>query len=418
MPDWTLGALLALAALNLLMLAWLLLRGRETHRSDEPLAALRLALQADVRTLERELREELARLARAQRQDLAALQSVLLAQSGEHARSQFEQLRQLAHEHERRVGELRTTVEARLTALHEGNERKLEQMRATVDEKLHATLEQRLGESFRLVAERLEQVHQGLGEMQGLARDVGSLSRVLGNVKARGVFGEVQLAALIEQVFTPAQYATNVAPVPGRAERVEFALRLPGPRADGAPLWLPIDAKFPREDYERLLDAQERADAPAAEASAKAIEAWLRQQARLIRDKYVAPPHTTDFALLFLPTEGLYAEVLRRPGLVEALQRDTRVVVAGPTTLLAILNSLQMGFRTLALEQRSTEVWEVLGAVKTEFTRFGEVLLRTRRKLDEAGASIDAAQVRTRAMARELERVQALPDPSQALDHG
>ncbi|HNT40244.1 MAG TPA: DNA recombination protein RmuC [Rubrivivax sp.] len=418
MPDWTLGALLALAALNLLMLAWLLLRGRETHRSDEPLAALRLALQADVRTLERELREELARLARAQRQDLAALQSVLLAQSGEHARSQFEQLRQLAHEHERRAGELRTTVEARLTALHEGNERKLEQMRATVDEKLHATLEQRLGESFRLVAERLEQVHQGLGEMQGLARDVGSLSRVLGNVKARGVFGEVQLAALIEQVFTPAQYATNVAPVPGRAERVEFALRLPGPRADGAPLWLPIDAKFPREDYERLLDAQERADAPAAEASAKAIEAWLRQQARLIRDKYVAPPHTTDFALLFLPTEGLYAEVLRRPGLVEALQRDTRVVVAGPTTLLAILNSLQMGFRTLALEQRSTEVWEVLGAVKTEFTRFGEVLLRTRRKLDEAGASIDAAQVRTRAMARELERVQALPDPSQALDHG
>jgi len=418
MPDWTLGALLALAALNLLMLAWLLLRGRETHRSDEPLAALRLALQADVRTPERELREELARLARAQRQDLAALQSVLLAQSGEHARSQFEQLRQLAHEHERRAGELRTTVEARLTALHEGNERKLEQMRATVDEKLHATLEQRLGESFRLVAERLEQVHQGLGEMQGLARDVGSLSRVLGNVKARGVFGEVQLAALIEQVFTPAQYATNVAPVPGRAERVEFALRLPGPRADGAPLWLPIDAKFPREDYERLLDAQERADAPAAEASAKAIEAWLRQQARLIRDKYVAPPHTTDFALLFLPTEGLYAEVLRRPGLVEALQRDTRVVVAGPTTLLAILNSLQMGFRTLALEQRSTEVWEVLGAVKTEFTRFGEVLLRTRRKLDEAGASIDAAQVRTRAMARELERVQALPDPSQALDHG
>jgi DNA recombination protein RmuC len=253
-------------------------------------------------------------------------------------------------------------------------------------------------------------VHQGLGEMQGLARDVGSLSRVLGNVKARGVFGEVQLAALIEQVFTPAQYATNVAPVPGRGERVEVALRLPGQRSDGAPLWLPIDAKFPREDYERLLDAQERADASAVEASARAIETWLRQQARMIRDKYVAPPHTTDFALLFLPTEGLYAEVLRRPGLVEALQRECRVVIAGPTTLLAILNSLQMGFRTLALEQRSTEVWEVLGAVKTEFARFGEVLVRTRRKLDEAGASIDAAQTRTRAMARQLERVQTLPE--------
>jgi DNA recombination protein RmuC len=201
-----------------------------------------------------------------------------------------------------------------------------------------------------------------------------------------------------------------VAPVPGRGERVEVALRLPGQRSDGAPLWLPIDAKFPREDYERLLDAQERADASAVEASARAIETWLRQQARMIRDKYVAPPHTTDFALLFLPTEGLYAEVLRRPGLVEALQRECRVVIAGPTTLLAILNSLQMGFRTLALEQRSTEVWEVLGAVKTEFARFGEVLVRTRRKLDEAGASIDAAQTRTRAMARQLERVQTLPE--------
>ncbi|GAB1389804.1 MAG: DNA recombination protein RmuC [Rubrivivax sp.] len=409
MPDWTLAALLALAALNLLLLAWLLLRDDGAGQLDARLAALRLALQDDAGTLERELREELARVGRAQRQDLAALQAVLLAQSGEHSRSQFEQLRHLAEEHERRAAELRGTVEARLSALHEGNEKKLEQMRATVDEKLHATLEQRLGESFRLVAERLEQVHQGLGEMQGLARDVGSLSRVLGNVKARGVFGEVQLAALIEQVFTPAQYATNVAPVPGRSERVEFALRLPGQRADGAPLWLPIDAKFPREDYERLLDAQERADAPAAEASAKAIDAWLRQQARMIRDKYVAPPHTTDFALLFLPTEGLYAEVLRRAGLVEALQRECRVVIAGPTTLLAILNSLQMGFRTLALEQRSTEVWEVLGTVKTEFTRFGEALVRTRRKLDEAGATIDAAQTRTRAMARQLERVQALP---------
>jgi DNA recombination protein RmuC len=283
-------------------------------------------------------------------------------------------------------------------------------MRATVDDKLHATLEQRLGESFRQVAERLEQVHQGLGEMQGLARDVGSLNRVLGNVKSRGLFGEVQLAALIEQVFTPEQYATNVALVPGRGERVEFALRLPGPVAGGEPLWLPIDAKFPREDYERLLDAQERADAEAAEAAARALEVRLRLEARRIRDKYLAPPHTTDFALLFLPTEGLYAEVLRRPGLTEALQRDCKVVVAGPTTLLALLNSLQMGFRTLALEKRSAEVWEVLGAVKTEFGKFGDVLARTRKKLEEATDTLDAAQTRTRAMARRLKGVEALPE--------
>jgi len=260
------------------------------------------------------------------------------------------------------------------------------------------------------VAERLEQVHQGLGEMRTLARDVGSLSRVLGNVKTRGLFGEVQLAALLEQVFTAEQYATNVATVPGSAERVEFALKLPGQRADGAPLWLPIDAKFPREDYERLLDAQERADAVAAEAAARALEQRLRLEARAIRDKYLAPPHTTDFALLFLPVEGLYAEALRRPGLSDALQRDAKVVLAGPTTLLALLNSLQMGFRTLALERRSAEVWEVLGAVKTEFGKFGEVLDKTRRKLEEATSTLDAAQTRTRVMSRTLKAVEALPE--------
>jgi DNA recombination protein RmuC len=225
--------------------------------------------------------------------------------------------------------------ERRLSALQEGNEKKLDQMRATVDEKLHATLEQRLGESFKQVADRLEQVHKGLGEMQTLARDVGALNRVLTNVKTRGIFGEVQLAGLLEQVFTPEQYATNVATVPGSSERVEFAIRLPGQRDDGQPLWLPIDAKFPREDYERLLDAQERADLPALEAAAKAIEMRLRLEARTIRDKYIAPPHTTDFAILFVPTEGLYAEALRRPGLVQAMQREHKVMLAGPTTLLA-----------------------------------------------------------------------------------
>ncbi len=321
-----------------------------------------------------------------------------------------EQLRALSDANERRLGEVRATVEQKLGALQQGNEAKLEQMRATVDEKLHATLEQRLGDSFKQVADRLDQVHRGLGEMQLLARDVGSLNRVLTNVKSRGVFGEVQLAGLLEQVFTPQQYATNVETVPGSGSRVEFAIKLPGRRDDGDPLWLPIDAKFPREDYERLLDAQERADAPGAEAAGKAIEQRLRLEAKAIHEKYVAPPHTTEFAILFVPTEGLYAEALRRPGLMEALQREHRVTLAGPTTLLATLNSLQMGFRTLALEKRSSEVWEVLGAVKTEFNKFGAVLARTKKKLDEASSTIDEAQTRTNVMRRKLKEVEGLSD--------
>ena len=321
-----------------------------------------------------------------------------------------EQLKALGDANERRLTEVRETVEGRLTLLQQGNEAKLEQMRATVDEKLHATLEQRLGESFKQVAERLEQVHQGLGEMQTLARDVGALNRVLTNVKTRGIFGEVQLAGLLEQVFTPEQYAANVATVPGSNERVEFAVRLPGQRADGAPLWLPIDAKFPREDYERLQEAQDRADAAGVEAAGKAIENRLKAEAKTIREKYVSPPHTTDFGILFVPTEGLYAEALRRPGLMEALQREHKVMLVGPTTLLATLTSLQMGFRTLALEKRSAEVWEVLGAVKTEFTKFGEVLAKTKKKLDEASNTIDQAATRTRAMARQLRTVESLPE--------
>jgi len=338
-----------------------------------------------------------------------------------------EQLKALGEANERRLAEVRQTVEGRLTLLQQGNEAKLEQMRATVDEKLHATLEQRLGESFKQVAERLEQVHQGLGEMQTLARDVGSLNRVLTNVKSRGIYGEVQLAGLLEQVFTPEQYAANVETVPGSGARVEFAIRLPGRHgpAGGPPLWLPIDAKFPREDYERLLDAQERADAPAVEAAGKAIELRLRLEAKSIREKYVAAPHTTDFAILFVPTESLYAEALRRPGLMEALQREHKITLAGPTTLLATLTSLQMGFRTLALEQRSAEVWEVLGAVKTEFGKFGDVLAKTKKKLDEASRTIDQAETRTRAMARQLRTVESLPEhrvqqllPGLAADEG
>ena len=401
-------ALVALAVLNVALLAALWLRG---GRGDGGAHERRHAeTLAQMERLERELRDEMGRQAQASRADLAGFQQTLLAQGAESARTQNEQLGQLALRNEQRLGEVRAAVQEQLKALQEGNERKLEQMRATVDEKLHATLEQRLGESFKQVAERLEQVHQGLGEMQGLARDVGSLNRVLTNVKTRGIYGEVQLAGLLEQVFTPQQYAANVETVPGSGARVEFAIRLPGRGDDGTTLWLPIDAKFPREDYERLLDAQDRADPQAAEAAARAIEARLKAEARTIREKYVAAPHTTDFAILFVPTEGLYAEALRRPGLVEALQREHRVSLTGPTTLLATLSSLQMGFRTLALEKRSAEVWQVLGAVKTEFGKFGDVLAKTKKKLSEAASTIDAAEVRTRAMARQLKGVESLPE--------
>jgi DNA recombination protein RmuC len=413
MTQWT-WILLALGALNLVLLVVLLLR-----RAPDATVALRgvatefqQCARADSERLERKLRDELTRSAQSARADLASLQQVLLNQSGEAARTLNQQLGVLALASEKRLDEVRSAVETRLGALQEGNERKLEQMRATVDEKLQATLEHRLGESFRQVAERLEQVHRGLGEMHTLARDVGSLNRVLTNVKTRGLVGEYQLAALLEQVLTPEQYAANVETVPGSNARVEFAIRLPGRRDDGASVWLPIDAKFPREDYERLLDAQDRADHAGAEGAAKAIEARLRHEARTIREKYIAVPHTTDFAILFVPTEGLYAEALRRPGLVEALQRDHRISLAGPTTLLATLSSLQMGFRALALERRSAEVWQVLGAVKTEFAKFGDVLARTKRKLEEAHSTIDQAEVRTRAMARQLRCVEALPESS------
>ncbi len=340
-------------------------------------------------------------------QQMREEQSSTLRRFGE---AQHEQLTQLAEGNERRLAEVRATLEQKLKDIEVNNAAKLEEMRRTVDEKLHATLEQRLGESFKLVSDRLEQVHRGLGEMQTLAAGVGDLKRVLTNVKTRGIWGEVQLQALLEQLLTPDQFAKNVATKPGSAERVEFAIALPGQNGDSnTPVWLPIDAKFPREDYERLLDAQERADLAAVEEASKALETRIRLEAKSIADKYLAPPHTTDFALLFLPTEGLYAEVLRRPGLSDLLQRDYRVTVAGPTTLTALLNSLQMGFRTLAIERRSSEVWQVLGAVKTEFTKFGDVLAKTKAQLETVTRSIDRAEVRTRAMARQLKSVEALP---------
>ncbi|WP_074265968.1 DNA recombination protein RmuC [Paraburkholderia phenazinium] len=322
------------------------------------------------------------------------------------------QLGQLTESNDRRFAEIRTTIEQRLKDIETNNATKLEEMRRTVDEKLHATLEQRLGESFKQVSDRLEQVHRGLGEMQTLAAGVGDLKKVLTNVKTRGTWGEVQLEALLEQLLTADQYAKNVATVPKSADRVEFAIRLPGrqdPEGVAVPVWLPIDAKFPREDYERLIEAQERADPVAVEEASRALEVRIRAEARAISEKYVAPPHTTDFALLFLPTEGLYAEVLRRPGLTDTLQRDYRVTIAGPTTLTALLNSLQMGFRTLAIEKRSSEVWQVLGAVKTEFGKFGDVLAKTKSQLETVTRSIEAAETRTRMMNRKLRDVEALP---------
>ena len=310
------------------------------------------------------------------------------------------------------LGEMRATLEQKLRELQIDNAAKLEQMRATVDEKLQTTLETRLGESFRLVSERLEQVQRGLGEMQQLATGVGDLKRVLTNVRTRGTFGEVQLGALLEQILTIEQYETNCITVPGSSERVEYAVRLPGTHSD-KPIRLPIDAKFPREDYERLMDAQDRADVDAVVVSSAALERQVRVEAKRIRDKYLAPPHTTDFALMFLPTEGLYAEVLRRPGLFDSLQRECRVTLVGPTTLLALLNSLQMGFRTLAIEQRSSEVWQLLGTVKAEFGKFAGILEKTDGQLETVRNSLKAAGVRTRAIEKQLKGVETLPGTEQ-----
>ena len=342
------------------------------------------------RSAEREARQELS-------QGLATFSQTLTAQMGSIAgvqNAQFETLR--------------GAVEQRLASIQQDNTTKLDQMRQTVDEKLHATLEKRLSESFKQVSERLELVHKGLGEMQALAAGVGDLKRVLSNVKTRGVFGETQLAALLEQVMAPEQYERNVATRPGSSARVEFAIKLPG-RDSGSPVLLPIDAKFPLEDYQRLQAALESGDLLAAEVAGKALEARVKLEARSIAEKYVEPPHTTDFALLYLPFEGLFAEVLRRPGLFDHIQRESRITVCGPTNLLAYLNSLQMGFRTLAIQQRSSEVWKVLGTVKSEFGKFAEVLANTKRQLQTVANTIDQAEVRTRQIERKLKDVEVLP---------
>jgi DNA recombination protein RmuC len=442
-PTLVIWFLIVLAALNFVVLLWLVLRRADrnaTAATVQSKTELLGAVSTTSERLERELRREITESSRGGRQELTqsfgAFQQAVVLQSGEAFRTQntqidaltvqssqqlaslqktladtlTTQLQGLSESNARRMNEVRDTMEKQLTQLQSTNSAKLDEMRATVDEKLQTTLQARLGESFKQVADRLEQVHKGLGEMQTLAQGVGDLKHLLTNVKTRGIFGEAQLAGLLEQVFTVDQYGAQVATKPGSKNVVDFAIKLPGKSIDGAPLWLPIDAKFPNEDYERLLDAQGNADVLGAEAAGKALELRIRLEARSMSEKYIEPPYTTDFAILFLPTEGLYAEVLRRPGLMESLQRDHRITLAGPTTLLAMLSSLQMGFRTLVLEKRSSEVWQVLGAVKTEFGKFGGMLDKARSQTETVLKTLTDADVRTRAMGRVLKQVEALPD--------
>ncbi len=385
----------------------LIAQGADFERDmRQDLANARVEQAAAAQTARTELGATLARQAQGMLQQLAGMGGT----QSEQMKHFGDRLAQLTQASEQRLEAVRATVEQRLDVLRSENAQKLEQMRATVDEKLQTTLDERLGASFKQVSERLEQVHKGLGEMQTLAAGVGDLKRVLTNVKSRGGWGEVQLGTLLSEMLAPAQYETNVATRPGSAERVEFAVKLPGKADDGTPCWLPIDAKFPLEDYQRLQDGIERADAAAVEASRKAIEIFFKAEAKSIREKYVEPPHTTDFAILFVPTEGLYAEAVSRPGLADALQREHRVMLCGPMNLAAMLNSLQLGFRTLAIEKRSTEVWRVLGAVKTEFGKFGEILARTKERLDQVGRTLEDASRKSTTIARKLRDVEALPE--------
>lgn len=382
---WMLATAIALLVLCLALLLVVL-----TRRVPDPEPGLRMLAQqlAGQISHQQQVARDSAELARENRHEIVGS----VGDFGANLGGQMTRLQEL--------------LDRQMSTMRQENHERLEAMRLTVDERLQSTLEQKLGESFRLVAERLEQVQRGLGEMQHLAADVGDLKRVLTNVKTRGIWGEAQLAAALEQLFAPSQYETNVEVVPGSGERVEFALKLPGGEQ---PLWLPIDAKFPREDYERLLQARDDNDPKAADAAARKLEARLRQDARTISSKYVRPPHSTDFGLMFLPVEGLFAEAAGRPGLLEALQHDWRVIVAGPTTLAAILSSLHMGLKTLAIEQRSGEIRLLLATVKTEFGQFGQMLAKTRQQLEKAAGSIGDAESRSRAISRRLTEVEELP---------
>ena len=406
--PWLLTVLVVALALTAIALVVVLTRAGAGSRGD---VGPRLdTISAQNERLERELRSELAQARAEAAHSAKTTREELGANLGRFAQTLQQQLATLTQSNEQRLEAVRTTVEQRLELLRSDNAQKLEQMRATVDERLQSTLDQRLGESFRLVSERLEQVHKGLGEMQTLAAGVGDLKRVLTNVKTRGGWGEVQLGALLEEMLAPGQFAKNVATRPGQDARVEYAVKFPGRNDDGVPCWLPIDAKFPLEDYQRLQDAIERADVASVELSRKSLEDFFKAEARKIRDKYVEPPHTTDFAILFIPTEGLYAEALSRPGLADVLQRDFRVMLSGPSSLMAFLNSLQLGFRSLAIEKRSTEVWRVLAAVKTEFDKFGELLAKTKDRLDAVAKTLDEAGRKSTTIARRLREVEALPE--------
>lgn len=368
----------------------------------EELRECKLENKAGAQALREDFSQQISRLSESLTSRIHENQNNQLAQLDSFAG----QLNALTKLNDERLERLRASVEQKLAALQESNQERLEEIRRTVDEKLNDTLEKRLGESFRMVSERLEQVHKGLGEMQVLATGVGDLKKVLSNVKTRGILGEFQLGNLLEQVLAPGQYAQNIATVPGSSERVEFAIKLPGRSKEQEFVWLPIDAKFPQEDYQRILSAQEEGNKAMFEEAAKSLEIRLKAEARDIREKYVAVPYTTEFAILFLPVEGLYAEVLRRDGLCEKLMNAYKVVIAGPTTLAALLNSLQMGFRSIAIEKRSSEVWTLLGAVKTEFGKFGDLLDKTHKKLQEATNSIDTAARKTRTIERRLKTVQ------------
>ncbi len=410
-----LSSLLSLA--SLLMLLFLIFRPAPSAQNEELTQQLKV-LQDKIDKLERDVRFEVNESSRLSRQELT--QNFNLFQSGQTEQlsvlqkglndALYSQIHALSESNSQRMLEVRSTLDHQLQQLQVNNAAKLDEMRKTVDEKLQSTLELRLSESFKQVADRLDQVHQGLGHMQTLAQGVGDLQRVLTNVKSRGIFGEAQLEALLEQVLTQEQYAKQVETRPRSNQRVDFAIKFPGRGEAHETVWLPIDAKFPREDYERLLDARDLADAPAAELASKALETRIKAEAKSIAENYLAPPFTTDFAILFLPVEGLYAEVLRRPGLMDTLQREYRVTLAGPTTLLAMLNSLQMGFRTLALEEQASQVWRVLGAVKTEFERYGEWVSKVREQVQKAADTLDKADTRGRQMRRVLKGVESLPD--------
>ena len=411
----------------LVIILLLLLQLRRSRVEGTPLAARLDALRDAQERTDRSLRDEIAR-SRAEAQSNAQQERAELAASlssfgdsvqtrmTDIAKMQNDQMESFARQlslltasNEKKMEDIRLMVDEKLRQLQEDNNRQLDRMRETVDEKLQSTLERRLGESFKQVSERLEQVHQGLGDMRTLAAGVGDLKKVLTNVKSRGTWGEVQLGALLEEILSPDQYLKNVKPQEQGGEVVEFAIKLPG-QGDSDSVLIPVDAKFPVEDYSRLIDAQERGDTAAAEEAVRQLEASIKKAAKDISQKYLAPPRTTDFGIMFLPSEGLYAEVIRRAALVQHLQREYRIVVSGPSTFAAFLNSLQMGFRTLAIQKRSGEVWKVLGEVKAAFGRFGESLDMVRKRLDQAASSVDDAQKKTRTLTGKLKAVESLSD--------